>query len=155
MKKYLQEAISEDNTSGAEYFLASIVQDAVIQECTNSAEHEQLRKLAQRATLLALHGVHDSMGLNSFIICETVRGVIHGLVALGGDPLEMAEIVITSLCVGSIRADYPTSEVTRGMKVGIKMAARDLGLSSDEFISIANRILLEQNALVATSLDET
>jgi hypothetical protein len=131
MKQYLHAAIAEDNTSGAEYFLASIVQDAVIHECYLTEDHNHLSSMAHRAARLALNAVNESMGLNSFIICETVRGVIHGLVSLGADPVSITREVIRGICMESAKSNVSYEDVTRGITVGVKMTARDLGIDPE------------------------
>lgn len=138
MKQYLHAAIAEDNTSGAEYFLASIVQDAVIHECFETEDKENLKKMGHRAARLALNSVNESMGINSFIVCETVRGVIHGLVALGGEPITMTREAIHGFCLESRKNGLPVYEIARGIAIGIKMTARDLGVDENEMLLIAD-----------------
>ncbi|UOF90570.1 hypothetical protein LSG31_22385 [Fodinisporobacter ferrooxydans] len=159
MKQYLHEAIAEDNTSGAEYFLASIVQDAVIHECFETEDDENLKKMAHRAARLAINSVHESMGINSFIVCETVRGVIHGLVALGGDPTIMTREAIRGFCMEAQQTGLPFHDVTRGIHVGIRMTARDLGIDEEQLFSLVSeelsKSMSQEEQLIPSDLPTT
>jgi hypothetical protein len=125
---YLTHSIRVENIYG-DYFLASLVQDAVVQMFTEDAMPDVVACLPAICEG-ALRAVCQLVVPNYFVIRETIRGVTHGLVSLGAD----AKDVVVSV-KDAIR-HVPTTPfgqegVLEAMRKGVDRACEDLGLPLD------------------------
>lgn len=127
-KVHLGIMIAKEKQSG-EFLLASVVQDSLLYNLHHHADSSELMKLAHHAAMVSIQSASEHMYLNSFTVHESMRGVMHSMVSLGGDPLLTAVAVATGGVLGlQVAAPDVVSEYAGAVATGICSAADDMGI---------------------------
>jgi len=127
-KEHLELMIAKEKQSG-DFLLASVVQDSLLYTLHHHAESRDLFRLAHDAAKISIQSAAAMMYFNEFTVCESLRGVMHSMVTLGGDPVSMAASIATGAVVAVQHAALGDAAKYKGAIVnGICSAADDLGI---------------------------
>lgn len=119
--------IAKEKLSG-DFLLASVVQDSLLYTLHHHAESRDLFRLAHDTAKVSIQTAADTMYLNEFTVCEALRGVMHCMVTLGGDPVSMAASIATGAVVAVQHATPDAHRYKTAIVNGICSAADDLGI---------------------------
>ncbi len=96
---HLHLMIAKEKNSG-DFLLASVVQDCLIYNLHHVSADEHFEEMVHECARISMEVIFETMYLNEFTIAESVRGIMHGIVALGMDPLVGSIAVTTGTLTG-------------------------------------------------------
>lgn len=127
-KHHLSFMMAQERASG-DFYLAAVVQDSLTYSLYHHADSEDLAEIARTVSQVSIQSAAETMGDSEFVVSESVRGVMHSMVGLGGDPLEMAMSVAMGGMMGVERAyEGDLDSRFRAIIGGISTALADLGV---------------------------
>lgn len=141
-RSHLSRMMSMEKQSG-EFLLASVVQDSLLYNLNHHVKSDTLLEIAHLAAEMAIETAAAEMSMNTFAVTESIRGVMHTMVTLGGGP-EVVTVAITTGALSGIQRIVPMEEVAEyssAIVTGLIMAADDLGLTNHSIQRIAEHII--------------
>jgi len=140
-KKHLLKMITKEKSFG-EFFLAAVVQDSLMYNLHQHADSQNLLEIAYKAAQVSVQSAIETMGLNDFVVSEAIRGVMHSMVSLGGNPVEMAMATAVGGWTG-IESVIRTAAVdyAGAIATGITTAVADLGLEQNSFQRVTSYVV--------------
>lgn len=142
-KQHLCRQLLKEKLHG-EYFLAAIVQDSLLYNLHHHADSQRLAELAESAAEMAVESVIETLHANEFAVSESIRGVMHTMVALGGNPIDIAVVTAVGGTKSVKRAITPdkASDYAQQIISGITSAAQDLGTTDkDRVYTVAKYVV--------------
>ena len=128
-KQHLMLMMSQERSSG-DYYLAAVVQDSLTFSLYHHAHSRDLAEIARTVSQVSIQSAAETMGDSEFVVSESVRGVMHSMVGLGGDALEMAMSVAMGGMMGVERVfEGDLDPRFRAIINGISAALSDLGVT--------------------------
>ncbi len=141
LRSHLVMMMSKEKLSG-DFLLASVVQDSLIYNLHHHADSETLLELAHLAAQVAVEAAATQMSNNIFAVKESVRGTMHSMVTLGGEPVLVAMAIATGGLEG-IRNSVPAEDASQyaaALVSGVATAVQDLGLNDTHIVKAAEHI---------------
>ena len=148
-KQHLGIMMAKERKSG-DFLLASVVQDSLLYNLHQHANSQHLMDIAHAAAQISIQSAIEHMTVNEFTIRESVRGVMHSMVSLGGNPTMMSVAVST----GAVEAlseleNNVTNDYTQAVIAGICSAVEDMGIDSEKVRRTSGHVIcrsLQQRA---------
>lgn len=139
-KLHLGVMMAKERLSG-EFLLASVVQDSLLYNLHQYADSLDLIDVAHHAAKVAVQTSVEEMGQNEFCLCEAIRGVMHSMVSLGGEPATMTVAVSTGGMAGVYAAAGDVSTSGRAIVIGICSAVEDMGIDAQRVRPVAEHVV--------------
>ncbi|MBX5437753.1 MAG: hypothetical protein IRZ33_11140 [Alicyclobacillaceae bacterium] len=138
-RQHLSMMMAKEKRNG-EFLLASVVQDSLIYQLQHHAHSPNLMNIAHRAARVAVESAAEHLHPHEFTIRESVRGVVHSMVNLGGDPAAIAVAVTTGGIAGLAEVAQTEDGFKEAVVEGVCDAASDLGLDPERVRQIARHV---------------
>jgi hypothetical protein len=130
-RTHLRRAMNRERLSG-EYFLAAVIQDSLLYNLAHHADSRALMDIAHDASGFAVQSAAEMMDSNQFAVSESVRGVMHSMVSLGGEPVQMAIAIYIGGWTGlDTVSQGNVDDSLNAIASGILSAEEDLGIFTD------------------------
>ncbi|UOF90879.1 hypothetical protein LSG31_00915 [Fodinisporobacter ferrooxydans] len=129
-REHLAYMIWKEKSFG-EFQLASVLEDSLLYNLHDHIDSPYLSRIAYETARISVSTAIEVMNLNEFIVCESVRGVIHSMDRLGGDPIDLAEIVAAgALHAVELASNDEISDAYRNAVLnGVRSATDDMGVN--------------------------
>ncbi|MCL6443232.1 MAG: hypothetical protein K6T83_07225 [Alicyclobacillus sp.] len=129
-KAHLAYMMWQEKPSG-EFLLASVVEDSLLYNFSQHAESEDLLIIAEAAAAMAVQTAAKVIRLHEFTVTETVRGVMHSMVRLGGDPHALTGVIVKGALHGikTLGVEGGPDKYLPAVLNGIRHAKMDMGLT--------------------------
>lgn len=139
-KKHLLTMISKEKLFG-DFFLAAVVQDSLTYNLHQYADSPILMEVAHKAAQVSIRSAVETIGLNAFVVSESIRGVMHTMASLGGNPIAISMAVTVGGWMGIEDViGTSTKDYSEAIAVGIAAAANDLGLDPLSFQQVTSYV---------------
>jgi hypothetical protein len=140
-RTHLRGAMNREQLSG-EFFLAAVIQDSLLHTLAHHADSHALMDIAHDASGLAVQSAAEMMHRNEFAVSESVRGVMHSMVSLGGEPVQMAIAIYLGGSTGLHHVSHwDVEDSVNAIASGILSAAEDLGISIDGVRTVTDYLI--------------
>jgi hypothetical protein len=141
IKEQMKATIIKEKDSG-EFFLASVIQDSLLSSLQFASTGKELMQTAHHAAEVTVQATAETLDFNEFVVSESMRGVMHTVVTLGGDPVQMSVAVSVGAVQGVRTVTGNVSEkYLQAITLGISSAAEDLGFDLDSILSVTEYIV--------------
>ncbi|MCF8563471.1 hypothetical protein LLE49_01775 [Alicyclobacillus tolerans] len=140
--------IGKEKQNG-EFLLASVVQDSLTYNFHAYAESPFLVDIAHDAAKVAVETTATHMYLNEFAVRESIRGVMHSIVTLSGDPVSVSVAVTTGALNGLEQFEPQEAELLPlriAVVKGVCAAAEDMGLDAVKMKTVCDHIVQWKSA---------